>query len=44
MMATNDQVKAMFDGLSFEYDTFMVSINTRTKSYTIKEIESLLLA
>ena len=38
------QPNAIFDGLSYEYDTFVVSVNSRNDLYTVAKIESLLLA
>ena len=37
-------IDAITYGLPSEYDTFFLTINSRTKDYSIKEIESLLLA
>ncbi|RVW15330.1 hypothetical protein CK203_085569 [Vitis vinifera] len=44
VVTTKDHIDAIFDGLSSEYDTFVVSVNSRNDPYTIVEIESLLLA
>ena len=44
IVTTKDHIDAIFDGLSFEYDTFVVSVNSRNDLYTVAEIESLLLA
>lgn len=42
VISSSDHVEAIFNGLSEEYDMFVISGNFR--SYTIEEIESLLLA
>uniref|UniRef100_A0A803P7H9 Reverse transcriptase Ty1/copia-type domain-containing protein n=1 Tax=Cannabis sativa TaxID=3483 RepID=A0A803P7H9_CANSA len=39
-----DHVVAIFKGLPSEYDTFVISTNTRLETYSVAEIESLLLA
>ncbi|RVW36051.1 hypothetical protein CK203_117294 [Vitis vinifera] len=44
VVTTKDHIDAIFDGLSFEYDTFVVTVNSRNDLYTVAEIESLLLA
>ncbi|KAK4840954.1 hypothetical protein QYF36_022262 [Acer negundo] len=43
-LSTSDHINAIFDGLSSEYDTFVVSVSSRNDAYTVTEIESLLLA
>ena len=37
-------IDAIFDGLSSECDTFIVSVNSCIDPYSVDEIESLLLA
>ena len=44
VVTTKDHIYAIFDGLSFEYDTFVVTVNSRNDLYTVAEIVSLLLA
>ena len=44
VITTKDHIDAIFDGLSYEYDTFVVSVNSRNDLYTVAKIESLLLA
>ena len=39
-----DHIDAITNGLPSEYDTFFLTINSRTKDYSIEEIKSLLLA
>lgn len=39
-----DHIEAIFNGLPEDYDTFIISMNSKFKGYTIKEIESLFLA
>ena len=39
-----DHIDAIIDGLPSEYDTFFLTINSRTEDYSVEEIESLLLA
>ncbi|KAF4403151.1 hypothetical protein G4B88_027922 [Cannabis sativa] len=39
-----DHISAIFKGLPNEYDTFIISSNTRIEGYTVAEIEALLLA
>lgn len=39
-----DHIEAIFNGLLEEYDTFVILVNSRPESYTVAEIESLLLA
>lgn len=40
----SDHIEAIFNGLSVEYDTFIVSVDSRPEEYSVDEIESLLLA
>uniref|UniRef100_A0A803Q9W1 Integrase catalytic domain-containing protein n=1 Tax=Cannabis sativa TaxID=3483 RepID=A0A803Q9W1_CANSA len=44
VLSDRDHVAAIFKGLPSEYDTFVISTNTRTEQYTVGEIEALLLA
>ena len=37
------QIGVIFDGLSYDYDTFIVLMNSRNDPYKVVEIESLLL-
>lgn len=39
-----DHVEAIFNGLPEEYDTFVISVDSKPESYSAEEIESLLLA
>lgn len=39
-----DHLEAIFNGLPKEYDTFGISVNSRSNTYTVEEIESLLLS
>uniref|UniRef100_A0A803QHI8 Reverse transcriptase Ty1/copia-type domain-containing protein n=1 Tax=Cannabis sativa TaxID=3483 RepID=A0A803QHI8_CANSA len=43
-LSDRDHVAAIFKGLPSEYDTFIISTNTRVEEYTVGEIEALLLA
>ena len=43
-VSTKDHIDAILDGLPSEYETFTVSVNTRSDPYSVDEIESLLLA
>lgn len=43
-MSPKDHIDAILDGLPPEYDTLVLSVNTRTDPYTVPEIEALLLA
>lgn len=40
----NDYIEAIFDGLPDEYESVITTVISRTDSYTIDEIEALLLA
>lgn len=44
IVSSSDHIEAIFNGLSEEYDTFIISVNSRTEDYTVEEIEALLLA
>ncbi|KAL6327367.1 hypothetical protein AAG906_018969 [Vitis piasezkii] len=44
VLATKDHIDAIFYGLSSEYDTFVVLVNSRNDLYTVAKIESMLLA
>ena len=44
VLATKDHIDAIIYGLSSEYDTFVVLVNSRNDSYIVAEIESMLLA
>lgn len=35
-----DHLEAIFNGLPKEYDTFGISVNSRSDTYTVEEIES----
>lgn len=43
-VSSSDHIDAILNGLPEEYDTFVISINSRSESYVLEEIESLLLA
>jgi len=43
-VSIEDQIEAIVDGLSEDYDPFVASIMSRSEPYTINEIEALLLA
>ena len=43
VLTIKDQIGAIFDGLSYDYDTFIVLMNSRNDPYKVAEIESLLL-
>ena len=43
-LSVKDHIDAIIDGLPSEYDTFFLTINSRTEDYSVEEIESLLLA
>ena len=43
-MFEKEHIDAIFEGLSTDYDTFILSIESRIDIYTIDDIESLLLA
>ncbi|KAL6321385.1 hypothetical protein AAG906_016440 [Vitis piasezkii] len=43
-LSVKDHIDVIIDGLPSEYDTFFLTINSRTEDYLIEEIESLLLA
>lgn len=43
-LTVKEHISAIFDGLSREYETFVLSIETRKESYTVEEIEALLLS
>uniref|UniRef100_A0A803PRC9 Retrotransposon Copia-like N-terminal domain-containing protein n=1 Tax=Cannabis sativa TaxID=3483 RepID=A0A803PRC9_CANSA len=44
VLSNRDHVATIFNGLSSEYDTFVISSDTRIENYTVGEIEALLLA
>lgn len=44
ILSSKDHIEVILNGLSIEYDTFIVSVTSRTNSYTIGEIEYLLMA
>uniref|UniRef100_A0A803NT75 Integrase catalytic domain-containing protein n=1 Tax=Cannabis sativa TaxID=3483 RepID=A0A803NT75_CANSA len=44
VLSDRDHIAAIFKGLPSEYDTFIISTNTRIEGYTVGEIEALLLA
>lgn len=39
-----EHIEFIFDGLTEEYDPFIMSINTRLDPYSVSEVESLLIA
>ena len=43
-MFEKEHIDAIFEGLSSDYDTFILSIESRIDPYTVDDIESLLLA
>ena len=43
-LSPQDHIEAIFNGLSKDYDVFITSVNTRTESYSVAEIEALLLS
>ena len=43
-LSVKDHIDAIRYGLPSEYNTFFLIINSQTEDYSIKEIESLLLA
>ena len=43
VLTIKDQIGAILDGLSYDYDTFIVLMNSRNDPYKVAEIESLLL-
>lgn len=44
IVSSSYHIDAIFNGLSEEYDTFIISVNSRTEDYTVEETEALLLA
>uniref|UniRef100_A0A803P354 Retroviral polymerase SH3-like domain-containing protein n=1 Tax=Cannabis sativa TaxID=3483 RepID=A0A803P354_CANSA len=44
VLSSRDHIAAIFKGLPPEYDTFIISTNTRIEEYSVAEIEALLLA
>lgn len=44
IVAETDHIEAIFNGLPEDYDTFVISVNSRSETYMVEEIESLLLA
>lgn len=42
MVSTNDHIEFIFNGLSSDYDTSVISVNSRKDAYTIEEIKALL--
>ncbi|PON73655.1 LOW QUALITY PROTEIN: hypothetical protein TorRG33x02_249130 [Trema orientale] len=44
ILTTKNHIDVIFEGLPSEYDTFVLTINTRTDTYIVAKIESLLLA
>lgn len=43
-VSSSYHIDAILNGLPEEYDTFVISINSRSESYVVEEIEALLLA
>lgn len=44
VVAKSDLIEAIFNELPEDYDTFVISVNSRSETYMVEEIESLLLA
>uniref|UniRef100_A0A803Q3K0 Reverse transcriptase Ty1/copia-type domain-containing protein n=1 Tax=Cannabis sativa TaxID=3483 RepID=A0A803Q3K0_CANSA len=44
VLSSRDHIASIFKGLLPEYDTFIISTNTRIEDYSVAEIEALLLA
>ena len=40
----DDHIEVIFNGLTFEYDAFVIFVSSRFESYSLKDIEALLLA
>ncbi|RVX03711.1 Retrovirus-related Pol polyprotein from transposon RE1 [Vitis vinifera] len=43
-ISIKDHIDAIFEGLPQDYETFIISVNSRLDPYTVEEIEALLLA
>ena len=43
-LSIKDHIDAITDGLTSEYNTFFLTINSQIKDYLVEEVESLLLA
>lgn len=43
-LSNREHTNAIVDGLNLDYETFVLSIDTRKEPFTVDEIESLLLA
>lgn len=43
-MTDANHIETILNGLLEEYDTFIISVNSRPEPYTVEEIESLFLA
>ncbi|RVW97157.1 Retrovirus-related Pol polyprotein from transposon TNT 1-94 [Vitis vinifera] len=43
-ISVKDHIDAIFEGLPQDYETFIISVNSRLDPYTVEEIEALLLA
>ena len=44
ILTNKDHIDAILDGLTDEYDAFITFILTRSESYTVEEVESLIMA
>lgn len=44
VLSNTDEIEVIFNGLLEEYDTFVISVNSRLESSSVEEIESLRLA
>ena len=44
ILTDKDHIDAILDGLTDEYDAFITSILTRSKSYTVEEVKFLIMA
>ena len=44
ILTDKDHIDAILDGLTDEYDAFITSILARSESYTIEEVESMIMA
>lgn len=42
MLSNTDDIEAIFNGLLKKYDTFVLSVNSSPKSYSMEEMQSLL--
>lgn len=44
IVSSSDHIDTIFNGLTEDYDIFVISVNSKTENYTVEQIESLLLA